>query len=101
MRITMAVELVEPAETLQVSADARDLRQWEVWAMKQRPQLPLKPDGAQFPQTLWTTRLAFTAAVRDGYEGTWESFEERCAGIEPVDEETEDEDPTKAGPGPA
>ena len=102
MRVELSVELDGNESGLrEVVCDARDFREWEVYALSQRPPLPVKQDAADFPMTLWLTRLCFTAMRRAGtFDGKWADFDSRCTGIEPTEADDEDETPTQPGPTP-
>lgn len=99
----LEVELVDPEESFEVRADQRDFREWEAFAMSRKPPLPMKPGEADFPQSMWVARLAFSAARRDELvDNDWAKWDKRCVGVAPVEEAKglEDADPTQEGPLP-
>lgn len=99
MEMSLNVELVDPKETVTVTADARDFREWEMYALAHRPTpLPMKPGDDSMPQTLWLSRICFTAARRASLvPDSWAAFDSRCVGIEATEDTAEIGVEQKAG----
>lgn len=97
MKMTMKVTL-DGAEEFEVTADLRDFREWEVFALASKPPLPVKPTADNFAQMTWVTRLAFTAARRAGLtNGDWAAWQSTCIDVTPDEQEEADRiaDPTQ------
>lgn len=101
MKLGIELELVG-SEPFTVTADLRDLLEWERYARAQKwPLRAASETDPDFPQALHTARLAFTAGRRQAPELVPEDFEQFLAQISSLSIETaaDDVDPTKPAAG--
>lgn len=91
-RLTIRVWLDETGEPFTVQTRFIDSRNYERTAFKHK-----WPPFQESPMT-WLGFLAWSAAKRTGqYAGSWETFEQECANVETVDDDSVD--PTEPGAG--